>query len=101
MHEPMRTNEAMESFGGLAAASGTAAVAGKGKGLLAAFSITERKGQEKPFWNKVGVAYFNRDGSINVYLDALPLQGKLQLREERDRPATARPQRQGPAAEEG
>ena len=35
---------------------------------------------DKTFWLKVGNAYRNKDGSINVYLDALPLGGKLQLR---------------------
>lgn len=33
-------------------------------------------------WLRVGVAFVNRDGSENVYLDAVPLSGKLQIREE-------------------
>lgn len=33
-------------------------------------------------WLRVGVAFLNRDGSENVYLDAVPLSGKLQIREE-------------------
>lgn len=35
----------------------------------------------KSFWTRIGRAFFNRDGSINVLLDALPLGRKLQLRE--------------------
>lgn len=31
-------------------------------------------------WIKVGIAFVNRDASVNVILDALPLNGKLQLR---------------------
>jgi hypothetical protein len=49
---------------------------------LAAYVIIERKGYDKPFWNRIGSAFFNRDGSINVLLDSLPLQGKIQLRED-------------------
>ena len=32
-------------------------------------------------WVKVGIAFLNRDQSINVILDALPLNGKLHLKE--------------------
>ncbi|MDB4958170.1 MAG: hypothetical protein JWO36_5739 [Myxococcales bacterium] len=36
------------------------------------------------YWMRVGTAFENRDGSLNLYLDALPLTGKLQVREARD-----------------
>ena len=32
------------------------------------------------FWNRVGSAWENRDGSINVQLNSIPLDGKFQLR---------------------
>jgi hypothetical protein len=35
---------------------------------------------KKSYWNRVGVAFENRDGSINVKLDFLP-GVKLQIRE--------------------
>ena len=35
----------------------------------------------KTFWARAGVAYENKDGSINIYLDLLPTNGKLQLRD--------------------
>jgi hypothetical protein len=40
----------------------------------------------RTFWMRVGNAYENRDGSTNVYLDAYPANGRLQIREldERD-----------------
>ena len=47
------------------------------------YAITERG--EKSFWTKIGVAHANRDGSINVKLDALPISGTLQIREEEAR----------------
>jgi len=37
----------------------------------------------KAFWKNIGRAFTNRDGSINVLLDALPMGGKLQIREPR------------------
>jgi len=43
------------------------------------YVITERG--EKTFWNRIGVAFTNKDGSINVKLDALPTSGTLQIRD--------------------
>ncbi len=34
----------------------------------------------KTFWLRIGSAFTNRDGSTNVYLDAYPTSGKLQIR---------------------
>jgi hypothetical protein len=44
-----------------------------------AYVITERG--DKTFWNRIGVAFPNKDGSINVKLDALPTSGQLQIRD--------------------
>lgn len=44
-----------------------------------AYVITERG--DKTFWNRIGVAFTNKDGSINVKLDALPTGGQLQIRD--------------------
>lgn len=40
----------------------------------------------KTFWMRIGTAFINGDGSTNVYLDAYPTNGKLQIRDldERD-----------------
>jgi hypothetical protein len=51
------------------------------------YVVTERMTQEgtRSFWTKVGAAFENRDGSVTVRLDALPLTGTLQIRDdERD-----------------
>lgn len=32
-------------------------------------------------WNKIGVAFVNSDGSLNVKLNALPIDGKCQIRD--------------------
>jgi hypothetical protein len=46
------------------------------------FAIYESKAdtRERSRWVRVGVAFDNRDGSINVLLDAIPLSGRLQIR---------------------
>lgn len=43
------------------------------------YIITGRNG--KNFWNRVGVAFVNKDGSINVKLEAIPVNGELQIRD--------------------
>ena len=35
----------------------------------------------KTYWMRIGNAFVNRDGSTNVYLDALPANGKLHIRD--------------------
>lgn len=44
-------------------------------------------GEKKTAWTRIGVAFENRDGSLSVLLDSLPVDGKLQIRayEPRDR----------------
>lgn len=51
-------------------------IAGK---RLAVFSIRENKGGS--IWVRAGSAFVNKDGSLNVLLDVLPLDGKLHVRE--------------------
>lgn len=46
----------------------------------AVYTVVEGK-DDKSFWRQVGVAFLNRDGSINILLDALPVNGKLQIRD--------------------
>ena len=53
----------------------------EGASMLNVFTIVERQGLDKPFWVKIGAAFPNRDGSVNVYLDALPANGRLHIRE--------------------
>ena len=37
--------------------------------------------QGNTYWMRVGSAYINADGSTNIYLDAYPANGKLQIRD--------------------
>ena len=47
------------------------------------FSVNNRSGStgKASVWIKAGIAFVNKDGSLNVYLDVLPLDGKLHIRE--------------------
>ena len=45
---------------------------------------TKTETRERSRWVRVGVAFENRDGSLNVLLDALPLTGRLQIRDRAD-----------------
>lgn len=36
---------------------------------------------ERNYWRRIGVAYVNRDGSLNVKLDAVPVNGTMQIRD--------------------
>lgn len=38
------------------------------------------KGEMK-FWNKIGVAFVNRDGSLNVKLESFPINGEMHIRD--------------------
>lgn len=48
--------------------------------ILTVYTITEGA-NEKTYWNKIGVAFVNKDGSLNVTLNAFPVNGKLHIRE--------------------
>lgn len=43
------------------------------------YVISQRN--NKSYWNRVGVAFVNSDGSINVKLEAVPVSGELQIRD--------------------
>jgi hypothetical protein len=44
-----------------------------------AYVITQRGTQK--YWTRVGVAFVNKDGSLNVKLEAVPVTGELHVRD--------------------
>jgi hypothetical protein len=50
------------------------------KSMKTVYTIIER-GQGKSFWVRIGVGFTNRDGSLNLRLDAIPVNGTLQVRD--------------------
>lgn len=53
----------------------------------AVYTMVERG--ERTFWCRIGTAFTNRDGSLNVNLDALPVNGRLHIREVQAKAETA------------
>ena len=50
--------------------------------MKAVYAVTERGGRS--YWTKIGVGFTNKDGSLNLRLDAIPVNGQLQVREWED-----------------
>ena len=50
------------------------------RNMKTVFTVVDR-GQGKSIWVRIGVGFVNRDGSLNLNLDAMPTNGKLQVRE--------------------
>jgi hypothetical protein len=63
------------------AVRGGAAMDSAGKGSLVVYTIVERERDGKKFWVRIGAAFRNRDGSMNVMLDAVPVNGTMHIRE--------------------
>ena len=67
---------------------------GGGGRRLHVWAIPESRDGEKTFWVRIGVAFTNRDGSVNVILDALPLgTNRLQIREPKEEARPGAPAR--------
>lgn len=47
----------------------------------AVFTIIEGENLDKPIFRRIGSCFINRDESFNVILDALPVSGKLHIRD--------------------
>ncbi len=52
------------------------------KNIMYVYNVTEYK--EKRRWTLIGLAFVNKDGSLNVKLNQLPLDGKLHIRKLKD-----------------
>jgi hypothetical protein len=50
----------------------------KARAVRHVFTVVDRGG--KSFWIRIGAAFGNYDGSETVLLDALPINGKIQIR---------------------
>ena len=47
----------------------------------AVYVIVENERLEKPLFRRIGTAFVNKDQSLNVILEALPIEGRLHIRE--------------------
>ena len=53
------------------------------------------------YWMRLGNGHTNKDNSINLYLDAMPVNGKLQLRELTEEELREREQKRSTYASRG
>jgi hypothetical protein len=63
-----------------------------GRAMKMVYTVIERA-PGKTFWTRVGVGSVNRDGSLGLRLDAIPISGVLQVRDwepRDDAPGTAK-----------
>ncbi len=49
--------------------------------VKAVYTIIEDENLKKPIFRRVGTCFLNRDSSFNVVLDALPVSGRLHIRD--------------------
>jgi hypothetical protein len=52
------------------------------------FTVVDRNG--KSFWVRIGAAFGNYDGSETVILDALPISGRIQIRDQVAKPSAVK-----------
>ncbi len=45
------------------------------------YTVIEREAEQKDRWTKIGICFVNRDNSLNVILDAYPINGRLHIRD--------------------
>ena len=50
------------------------------KTMKTVWTVLDR-GQGRSYWTRVGVGFVNRDGSLTLRLDAIPISGNLQVRD--------------------
>jgi hypothetical protein len=53
------------------------------------YNVTERAGRS--YWTRIGIAFVNRDGSLSVRLESLPVSGEMQIRDQAPRDAITSP----------
>lgn len=67
----------------------TAAMTTASRSWLSVYVIVKHPGRPA-YWLTVGTAFVNRDGSLNVRLNANPIDGQLHIRPAATRPAASR-----------
>lgn len=55
------------------------------KERFAVYAVRDRGQDEKAWWTRIGTAFENNDGSLSVIFEALPVDGRCQIRKEQDR----------------
>ncbi|HBF12167.1 MAG TPA: hypothetical protein DDW49_02050 [Deltaproteobacteria bacterium] len=53
--------------------------------ILKEVFVLPDKDDKNKSWSRIGVAFVNKDDSLNVVLDAVPLTGRLHIRDRRSK----------------
>ena len=51
------------------------------EGIKDVYTMIDKDGDERSRWVKIGIGFINKDDSMNIYLDALPVNGKMNVRD--------------------
>ena len=62
----------------------TSAMAANGSRPKLVYTIIDSKNSDRSFWVRIGSAFVNRDESLTVLLNALPVNGRLHIRDPRE-----------------
>lgn len=49
--------------------------------MKAVFTVVPSERLNRPLYRRIGTAFVNHDASLNVVLDALPMSGRLHIRD--------------------
>ncbi len=49
--------------------------------LKAVYTIVDSEKLDKPVFRRIGTGFVNRDASLSIVLDALPVSGRLHVRD--------------------
>lgn len=51
------------------------------------YRVVDKGDNKDPFWLQIGAAFTNRDGSLSVIMDAIPPDGRIQIRQRKEQTA--------------
>lgn len=51
------------------------------------YRVVDKGDDKDPFWLQIGAAFTNRDGSLSVIMDAIPPDGRIQIRQRKEQTA--------------
>ena len=65
--------------------------------VKAVYTVVEGTAPDRPLLRRIGTGFVNRDGSVSIVLDALPVSGRLHVRDldPACEPASGRPREEG------
>jgi hypothetical protein len=63
--------------------------------VKAVYTVVEGTAPDKPLLRRIGTGFVNRDASLSIVLDALPVSGRLHVRDLDHEPGEGRARKEG------